>query len=219
MLWTIGAWASLVITLLYGVGLIVFRKKIRICVALVKEASVVIKDRPLHVCFPFFTLSGTLLLLLFFIFGMLFISTAELTEDHFSGGPGLTSGATFAQTMAVFNATAGDDGIPNAFSESPPCFLGFCLTVQVRPPSRPARSLPLSACSPPPSLCSLPVPLSRSLHHPLACFLLTQNTVYVYFLFVDFIAIENFVSRRLCLSRVLRLCCCGTPHAPCGGRG
>jgi choline transporter-like protein 2/4/5 len=110
MLWTIGAWASLVLSLLYGVGLIVFRKKVRIAAALVKEASLVIKDRPLHVLFPFCTLAFTILLVAFFVVGMLFLGTADITSQHFTGALPLGAGATFIQSLTAFNETMESTG-------------------------------------------------------------------------------------------------------------
>ena len=85
--------------------LILWRKKVALCATLVKEASVVIKDRPLHICFPFFTLVGTIINLSYFVIGMLFLSTAELTAAHFSGAAMLTSHSTFAQIRAAMNET------------------------------------------------------------------------------------------------------------------
>ena len=107
MLYTIAAWAALVLTLVYLVGMVVMRKKIALCAALVKEASLVIKDRPLHVLFPFGTLGFAVGHLAFFLIGMLFLSTAEITPDHFTGAAeALTARATFAQAVAALNSTA-----------------------------------------------------------------------------------------------------------------
>ena len=50
--------------------------------------------------FPGFTLTLAVANLLFFIMGMLFLATASLTQEHFTGGAALTSHASFAQVLA-----------------------------------------------------------------------------------------------------------------------
>lgn len=104
-LWVLAAWAMLVFTLVYFVLLILMRAKVRLVAALVKEASVVIKDRPLHVLFPGFTLVASILHLFFFVLGMLFLGTADITADTFSGASTLLADASFAQQLAVLNQT------------------------------------------------------------------------------------------------------------------
>ena len=103
-LWLYAAWGMLILSAIYFVMLILMRAKVRLVAALVKEASVVIKDRPLHVLFPFCTLTAALAHLFLFILGMLFLGTADITPETFTTG-GLTAGASFAQTLAAMNAT------------------------------------------------------------------------------------------------------------------
>ena len=105
LLWQIAAWAMLAISCIYFILMILWRKKIALCAALVKEASVVIKDRPLHITFPFFALTATVILVVFFVLGMLFLATADIQPSHFSGSAMLTSSATFAQIRAALNDT------------------------------------------------------------------------------------------------------------------
>ena len=111
-LWRLAAWACLIFTILYCVLMVLWRAKIRLAATLVKESSVVIKDRPASAFFPTFTLLLQIGLLSFFIIGMLFLGTADITSDHFTGeGAPLTSSATFAQALAAVNSTLQEDGV------------------------------------------------------------------------------------------------------------
>ena len=102
-LYEVAAYVMLLLSLIYWFLLMLWRKKIALAAALVKEASVVIRDRPMHILFPGWTLIGSIANLFFFVLGMLFLATADLTREHFTGGAALTSHATYAQSLAAMN--------------------------------------------------------------------------------------------------------------------
>ena len=104
-LWVLAAWFMLAFTAVYFILLFLMRAKVRLVAALVKEASVVIKDRPLHVLFPAGVLVCSILHLFFFFLGMLFLGTADITADTFAGASTLTADASFTQQLAVLNQT------------------------------------------------------------------------------------------------------------------
>lgn len=110
LLWELAAWGCLVLFAVYTVLLVLWRAKIRLVASLVKEASVVIKDRPSTLVFPGITLIFSLGNLFGFVIGMLFLGTADITEEHFTGGPLLKASATFGQALAALNDTLSGSG-------------------------------------------------------------------------------------------------------------
>lgn len=119
VLWRLAAWGCLALTLIYFILMFLWRAKIRLAATLVKESSLVIKDRPFSIVAPFFNFAAVLLLLLWFILTILFLGTADITMDHLTGqGFPLTSGATFAQLLMANNATMNSGGVDDLVAAS-----------------------------------------------------------------------------------------------------
>ena len=118
-LWWILAVVMTILTLLYLVAMCSARRKIKVAVALVKSGTMVIKDRPATMLFPFGTLVAQLLLLLYAVLGVLFLFTAEIDASHFSGAVTVfvTASSTFAERIQWYNesiASGGAAGIASA---------------------------------------------------------------------------------------------------------
>ena len=117
-MWRLGAWFFLVFTCVYWVLMFLWRAKIRLAATLVKESSLVIKDQPFCVLAPGATFGAKFVLLLFLILGMLFLGTADITSDHFTGANSpLTASATFAQMLQAINNTVNDGDLGEMASE------------------------------------------------------------------------------------------------------
>ena len=106
VLWYIAGALLSLISFLYIITLCLARKKIKTAVALVKASTLVLKDRPSTMAFPF----GTLILqcgsLAFFIILAAFLFTADLDSSHFSGAlDGVTRSATFLEAISWYNTT------------------------------------------------------------------------------------------------------------------
>jgi len=86
--------------------MVIWRAKIRLAATLVKESSVVIKDRPASALFAVFGLVLQIGHLTFFFFGMIFLSTAEITQDHFTGS-GFPLGSSATAIVAKRTARVG----------------------------------------------------------------------------------------------------------------
>lgn len=87
------------------------RKQIKIAVAIVKESSMVIKDRPATMFFPFGTLALQVGLFIYIILIILFLGTAQLGPEHFSGAiQAVSASASFADSMKFYNASLAANG-------------------------------------------------------------------------------------------------------------
>jgi choline transporter-like protein 2/4/5 len=112
-LYQVGAWVSGLLFILYMLAMCVFRKKVSTAAALVKESTVVIKDRPHAIGFPFVVLAAQVPIVLYFVFGMSLIGTANLEFAHFVGGAQslITASSSYADALNVtvgLNLTAAE---------------------------------------------------------------------------------------------------------------
>ena len=76
-LYTVGAWVSLVLTVLYLLAMCVFRKKVNTAACLVKESTIVIKDRWSMLLFPFVIIALQIPIFVYFLAGFSLIGTAN----------------------------------------------------------------------------------------------------------------------------------------------
>lgn len=133
-LYQVGAWVSAVLFIIYMLSMCVFRKKVNTCAALVKESTVVIKDRPYAIPFPFVVLAAQIPVVLYFLFGMSLIGTANLEFAHFVGGAQsmITASSSYADALNVsvsLNLTAAQ--IPAQYEKwlSPAIYIYFLFGV------------------------------------------------------------------------------------------
>lgn len=111
-LWYILAVIMTVITLVYIFSMCLARKQIKTAIALVKVGSMVIKDRPSTMFFPFNTLIANMLLTAYFIVIMLFLGTADITPAHFGFiSDAMKSTATFIERIELYNRTISTGGV------------------------------------------------------------------------------------------------------------
>ena len=110
-LWWVVAIIMTILTLAYTISMCAARKQIKIAVAIVKESSVVLKDRPAMMFFPFGTLAVQVGLLFYFILIVLFLGTASLTADHFTGAASAVSAkASYVDSIKAYNASLAAKG-------------------------------------------------------------------------------------------------------------
>jgi len=116
-MWYVLGGIMAILFFIYTISMCLARKRIKTAVVLVKQSTMILKDRPMMMFFPFGTLVVQLLFVCFFILLTSFLFTADLTSEHFSGSlDGLTQGSSFAQYMSWFNSTdaasiqSADDG-------------------------------------------------------------------------------------------------------------
>jgi choline transporter-like protein 2/4/5 len=111
-LYQVAAWVCLVLTVCYLLFLCLARKKVRICAALIKESTVVLKDRPVSFLVPFATLALQAPIMLYFVLGLVLLGTANLELAHFVGGAEafLNQGAAYADVLQALGQSivAGD---------------------------------------------------------------------------------------------------------------
>ena len=107
-LYQVGAWVLLLLTVLYLLMMCVARKKIRVAALLVKESTVVVKDRPSSLGLPLLVVALQVPLLVYLALGLVLISTANLDAAHFVGGLEgvLAKGASYADALAALNIDA-----------------------------------------------------------------------------------------------------------------
>ena len=99
-----------ILTLAYTISMCAARKQIKIAVAIVKESSVVLKDRPAMMFF-LGTLAVQVGLLFYFILIVLFLGTASLTADHFTGAASAVSAkASYVDSIKAYNASLAAKG-------------------------------------------------------------------------------------------------------------
>lgn len=101
MLYTISAWVALTVAVLYMVAMCLARKKIRIAVALIKEACGVLADQPAAMALPLAVLGAQLPLLIYLVVGLLFLGTAHLELAHFTSSSALTAHSTYSQALVI----------------------------------------------------------------------------------------------------------------------
>ena len=118
ILYTISAWVALTVAVLYMVAMCLARKKIRIAVALIKEACGVLADQPAAMALPFAVLGAQLPLLVYLVVGLLFLGTAHLELAHFTSSSALTAHSTYSQALVI------NEGLPVTID------LGSYLSVQ-----------------------------------------------------------------------------------------
>jgi len=105
-LWYVLAFLFLLLTFFYFISMCLVRKKIKLSVAIVKESANVIKDRPMHMFFPFTVLVAQAILLAYFILIVLFLGTADLDASHFTSlSTAIKAGTSFVAAIASYNAT------------------------------------------------------------------------------------------------------------------
>ena len=110
-LWLVLAIIVTILTLVYVISMIAARKQIRTAVALVKTGSMVIKDRPATMFFPFNALVVQLLLAFAFILLFLFLQTAPLTIEHFQGvANAATAASSYASNIEAYDSSMNDGG-------------------------------------------------------------------------------------------------------------
>ena len=110
-LWWILAVVLAILTLVYTISMCAARKQIKIAVAIVKESSMVIKDRPATMFFPFGTLALQVGLFINIILIILFLGTAQLGPEHFSGTiQAVSASASFVDSMKAYNASLAANG-------------------------------------------------------------------------------------------------------------
>ena len=111
-LWLILAAVMSLITLLYVVSMCAARKQIKTAVALVKSGSMIIKDRPQTMFYPFNILVMQVLTLGFFVLLVLFLQTADIDSSHFSGiSAGMRASTSFLDQLAWLNNTINTGGV------------------------------------------------------------------------------------------------------------
>jgi len=117
-IWWVAAGVVSVIALIYIISMCAARKKIRIAVAIVKESSMVIKDRPMTMFFPFGTMACQLGLFILILLVALFCITADLNQSHFSGAVAAVSAtASFVDSMKFYNESMASGGV-DSFTSS-----------------------------------------------------------------------------------------------------
>jgi len=111
-IWWLLAGVMTIITLLYTISMCAARKKIRIAVAIVKESSMVIKDRPMTMFFPFGTMACQIGMFLYVVLIVMFVITADLNSSHFSGAIAAVSAtASFVDSMKFYNESIAAGGV------------------------------------------------------------------------------------------------------------
>ena len=113
---------SSIVFIIYVIMMCLSRKRIKTCVALVKSSTEVLKDRPLMMFFPFGSIFVQCLFLVFFMFVIACLFTANLDSSHFMGGlSGVTQSASFLDAITWYNQTlekSGAAGIANVDSSA-----------------------------------------------------------------------------------------------------
>jgi len=109
ILYQIAAWVSLVLTIIYLIIMCVARAKIRLAATLVKESTVVIKDRPSSLLFPFVIIFMQVPVILYFFFFMILLGTADLQLANFVAGAGelITASSSYVATLEAMGADLG----------------------------------------------------------------------------------------------------------------
>jgi hypothetical protein len=105
----IASWVMLIITLIYIIVICISRRKIVICVTVVKEATKAVKAQPLMMVFPLWMMTAQAALLVFVLFIFAFLANAELTVDSFTD-PLMrpVESSSYSEYMEYYNATAGE---------------------------------------------------------------------------------------------------------------
>ena len=109
-LYLVAAWASLVLTILYLLLLCLARRKIRLAVALIKEATAVVRDRPSSLAVPLGMLALQVpLVVLGGGGGMLLLVSADLDSSHFVAGANalVQPAASYVDALRAINGSGG----------------------------------------------------------------------------------------------------------------
>ena len=116
--WNVIGAISLIVFFLYIITMCLARKKISKAVALVKEATNVIKDRPQTMFFPFNFIVVQLGVLIFFLIMLLLLGTASLDQSHLEGDPdAVKAGGSYVDAMKYYNKS-GADGVEDDANSS-----------------------------------------------------------------------------------------------------
>jgi len=110
-LWRIAGVVSLIITVLYYISMCMARRRIRTAVALVKEATVVLAERPTTMLFPINTVCVQMAHLGFVLLVFSFLATADINESTFEDSSLGSAASTYAEQLAFYNATLLHDGL------------------------------------------------------------------------------------------------------------
>jgi len=108
--WYVAGAIIAILFFIYVISMCLARKRIKTAVALVKQSTVVIKERPMLMLFPFATLTVQLCFLAFFILLGAFLFTADLDSSHFTSSlDGITKSSSFLEYLDWFNGTSASD--------------------------------------------------------------------------------------------------------------
>lgn len=96
-IYTVAFWILLILTIITVVSLALSRKKIQICSAIVKEATLVFRDMPLMMLFPSLSALAQVAVCAWFVFGLCLLQTMKAESIDIALGQ--TPNATWAAMM------------------------------------------------------------------------------------------------------------------------
>jgi len=115
-LWRIAGACALVVASSYFVMMCIARRRIARAVSLVKEATLVVADRPTLMLFPVNTASVQVAIMFYFVLIAAFLSTADINSSTFTSSNLGSAASTFADQIAFYNSTITSDGM-SGFAE------------------------------------------------------------------------------------------------------
>lgn len=106
-IYTVGFWVLIIVTLITLITVIASRKKIAICAAIIKEATLVFRSMPMIMLFPTFTSFLQIVVGAWFVFGMVLIQTTK--AESFDVALGKLPNATFATSIGGTPVSVGSE--------------------------------------------------------------------------------------------------------------
>ena len=113
-LYQVAAWVCLLLTVVYLIIMCLSRKKVALAACLVKEATVVVKDRPVALAFPFAIIAAQVPIVVYFLFIFLLLGTADLQLSYFISAADqvVTASSSYADVLRAQNLSAIAGGLP-----------------------------------------------------------------------------------------------------------
>ena len=114
-LYRLAAWVLLLLTVIYLIVMCLARKKIRLAATLVKESTIIVKERASSLLFPFVIIAAQIPIVLYFFFVLILLGTADLQLSYFiSGADGIVSASSsYADAMKAVNVSSlANGGLP-----------------------------------------------------------------------------------------------------------
>ena len=111
----LAAWVLLLLTVIYLIVMCLARKKIRLAATLVKESTIIVKERASSLLFPFVIIAAQIPIVLYFFFVLILLGTADLQLSYFiSGADGIVSASSsYADAIKAVNVSSlANGGLP-----------------------------------------------------------------------------------------------------------